>query len=75
MPSRTHLAGYAQLYFYDFYEPRTALDFHMQQNAGLSRTIMDGLQSMLLQHHQYVPIYRHAYEILQTYDPANDVEV
>ena len=72
MPSGTCLAGYAQLYFY---EPHAALDFRMQQNAGLSRTIMDGLQSMLLQHHQYVPIYHHTYEVLQTYDPANDVEV
>ena len=72
MPSGMCPVGYAQLYFY---EPHAALDFHMQQNAGLSQTIMDGLQSMLLQHHQYVPVYCHAYEILQTYNPANDVEV
>ena len=31
--------------------------------------------AMLSQHHHYVPVYRHAFEILQTYDPANDVEV
>ena len=36
---------------------------------------MDGLQTMLSKHHQYVPVYRHAFKILQTYDPANDVEV
>ena len=72
MPTGTRPASYAQLYFH---EPQAALDVHMQQNAGLDRTIMDGLQMMLSQYHQYVPVYHHAFEILQTYDPANDVEV
>ena len=72
VPTGTCLASYAQLYFH---EPWAALDVRMQKNAGLDQTIMDGLQMMLSQYHQYVPIYCHAFEILQTYDPANDVEV
>ena len=30
---------------------------------------------MLLNHHQYAPIYRHAYEILEHYDPDDDVSI
>ena len=36
---------------------------------------MEALQQMLADNHQYVPVYRHAFEILQNYDVANDVEV
>ena len=37
---------------------------------------MQGLQDMLLQHHQYTPIFKHAHEVLRDYDgPANDAEV
>ena len=47
----------------------------MQQNQGLDRQVMRSLQDMLMAHHQYVPIYRHAYQILQNYDTDNDVDV
>ena len=30
---------------------------------------------MLTAHHQYVPVYRHAYQILQNYNTNNDVDV
>ena len=30
---------------------------------------------MLLNHHQYAPIYCHAYEILERYDPDDDVSI
>jgi len=63
---------YAQLYIY---EPRAALDSRMHQNEGLDREIMVSLQQMLLEHHQYVPVYKHGFEILQNYDPENDVQV
>jgi hypothetical protein len=37
---------------------------------------MQGLQDMLLQHHQYTPIFKHAHEILCDYNgPADDAEV
>ena len=37
---------------------------------------MEGLQHMLLQHHQYTPVFKHAYEILCDYDgPVEDAEV
>jgi hypothetical protein len=47
----------------------------MANNANLNRTTMEGLQTMLTTHHQYVPIYRHAHEILQQYDPADDAQI
>ena len=72
VPTGTRPASYAQLYIY---EPQAALDVRMQQNAGLDHEIMHGLQTMLSQHHQYVPVYCHAFEILQGYDPRNDAEV
>ena len=36
---------------------------------------MHSLQDMLTAHHQYVPIYQHAYKILWNYDEDNDVNV
>ncbi|KAF9552571.1 hypothetical protein CPC08DRAFT_617191, partial [Agrocybe pediades] len=63
---------YAQLYIY---EPRAALDMRMSSNADLNRNIMQDLQSMLNENHQYVPVYKYAHEILQQYDPANDVQI
>ena len=36
---------------------------------------MRTLQDMLLEHHQYASIYRHAYEILEWYDVNDDVAI
>ena len=37
---------------------------------------MQGLQDILLQHHQYAPIFKHAHEILRDYNgPVEDAEV
>ena len=72
MATGTHPLSYAQLYIY---EPRAALDVRMQQNVGLNHEIMRALQAMLSEHHQYVPLYHHTFEILRNYNPANDVEV
>ncbi|KJA13929.1 hypothetical protein HYPSUDRAFT_112539, partial [Hypholoma sublateritium FD-334 SS-4] len=69
---RSGVPRYAQLYLY---EPRAALEACAFNNASLDRNIMQDLQTMLEQHHSYVPIYRHAYEILQGYDPSNDAVV
>ena len=71
-PPEGRLPRYAQLYVY---EPRAALDARIQQNSDLDPSVMEALQQMLADNHQYVPVYRHAFEILQNYDVANDVEV
>ncbi|KAF9538616.1 hypothetical protein CPC08DRAFT_738836 [Agrocybe pediades] len=64
---------YAQLYIY---EPRAALESRMQQNPSLSRTTMQGLQDMLLEHHQYAPVYKHAHQILHDYEGrVEDAEI
>lgn len=47
----------------------------MQQNQGLDRQVMHFLRDMLTAHHQYVPVYEHAFEILQDYNTNNDVGV
>ena len=48
----------------------------MVQNQSLSQNVMQGLQDMLSQHHQYAPIFKHAYEILREFNgPIEDAEV
>lgn len=71
-PANGEVPQYAQLYVYD---PQAALETRIERNTHLDAHIMGLLQDMLNTNHQYVPLYRQAYEILQTYDPANDVEV
>lgn len=63
---------YAQLYFYD---SQAALEYRCCQNSGLNPDTLRTLQHMLLNNHQYVPVYRHAFEILQNYNPDNDVSI
>ncbi|PPQ82287.1 hypothetical protein CVT25_008437 [Psilocybe cyanescens] len=69
---RPAIPRYAQLFLY---EPRAALEARVYNNADLNRGIMQELQTMLEEYHQYVPVYRHAHEILQQYDPADDAVV
>ena len=73
VPSGDNPPRYAQLYIY---EPRAALESRMAQNQSLSHNIMQGLQNMLLQNHQYAPIFKHVHEILRDYNgPVEDAEV
>lgn len=54
--------SYCQLYIYDGQE---ALDVRLRRNRDLRPDTMALLQQLLLAHHRYAPIFRHAYEILQ----------
>lgn len=72
LPAIDRLPTYAQLYFYD---AKAALEHRCRQNSGLNPHTLRTLQDMLIDSHQYVPIYSHAYEILQDYDPDNDVTI
>jgi len=63
---------YAQLYFYD---SQAALEYGCHQNSGLNRDTLQTLQNMLLEHHEYASIYRHVYEILERYDPNDDIAI
>ena len=63
---------YTQLYFYD---TQAALKHRCCQNSGLNPDTLHILQDMPLNHHQYAPIYCHAYEILEHYDPDDDVSI
>lgn len=61
-------ARYAQLYIYD---PRLALQQRMHANSNLREDTMKLLQNLLIEHHIYSPIYKHAYEILRDSDAPN----
>ena len=61
---------YAQLYIYD---PQAALEHCHHQNVGLNMDTLCIRQRVILDNHQYAAIYKHAHEILQGYDPQDDV--
>lgn len=63
---------YAQLYIY---EPQAALEHRCNNNRRRNANTLSILQDVLLQHHQYAAIYMHAYEILQGYNPEDDVSI
>ncbi|KAF8996487.1 hypothetical protein BDQ17DRAFT_1514095, partial [Cyathus striatus] len=68
------LPRYAQLYVID---PDIAYNARLNRNNELQDKphIMCYLQNMLNAFHQYVPLYRHAYEIIQHYGHIEDAEV
>ena len=72
LPDVDGLPKYAQLYFYDSH---AALEHRCRLNESLNPDTLRSLEEMLVNHHQYVPIYRHALEVLQQYDPNNDVSI
>jgi hypothetical protein len=61
LPLHDHEASYAQLYIHD---PQVALATQNQRNSNLDPTVMSDLQTMLLQTHPYVALYKQAYQIL-----------
>jgi hypothetical protein len=72
VPEGEQTPTYAQLYIY---EPREALQHRISNNADLDPQILQNLQTMLNANHQYVPLYQHAHEILQNYNPMDDAEI
>jgi hypothetical protein len=64
--------SYAQLYFYD---PQAALEHRCRLNSNLDPDTLHVLQDMLLSNNRYVTIYRHSFEILEHYDPDDDVSI
>jgi hypothetical protein len=71
-PAADRPPTYAQLYFYD---SQAALEHCCLQISGLNPDKLRILQDMLLKHHQYVAIYHHTYEILEHYDPDDDISI
>jgi len=53
---------YAQLYIYD---PHEALEHRMQRNVTLDPIIMEDLQSLILAHHRWARIFKHAMDVFQ----------
>ncbi|KDQ22276.1 hypothetical protein PLEOSDRAFT_1051142, partial [Pleurotus ostreatus PC15] len=63
---------YAQLYLYD---PHVALQQRMSRNSHLREDTMLSLQTMLTQHHQYAPMFKHAFEVLKDHPNGPDAEI
>jgi hypothetical protein len=61
LPSQSNTPTYAQLYIY---EPRYSLQTRLANNSPLRHDTVATIQAVLLGNHQYVPIYKHAFEIL-----------
>ena len=60
-PEPQHEGKYAQLYLYD---PGAALDIRARRNPGLSREILEELQTMLEEVSVYVAAYRHMQQVV-----------
>ena len=71
-PSPGQPPRYAQLYVY---EPQDALALRMNINMDLRPDVMETLQTLLHESHQYAQMYRHAHEILRTYGPTDNATV
>ena len=59
---------YAQLYIYD---PREALKHRMERNATLDPIIMECLQTLILTHHRWARIFKHALEVFEESECEN----
>ena len=53
---------YAQLYIYD---PHEALEHRMHRNTTLDPIIMECLQTLILTHHRWAHIFKHALEVFE----------
>jgi hypothetical protein len=65
LPEDSEAPKYSQLYVYD---PDMAYRYRISRNENLSLKTMQVLQGVMADHNAYSPIYRHAYEVLQTYN-------
>ena len=71
-PDEGEAPAYAQLYIYD---SQLALHQRLNRNDNLHETMMGSLQTMLLSHHCYAPVFRQAYDILHDKPDAPNAEV
>ncbi|KAH6885517.1 hypothetical protein BKA70DRAFT_1123996, partial [Coprinopsis sp. MPI-PUGE-AT-0042] len=62
-PAEGDSPSYSQLYIYD---PRDALAYRRQNNPHLNPDTLRIIQQALLENHQYAPIFKHAFEVMQS---------
>ncbi|KIJ09644.1 hypothetical protein PAXINDRAFT_87199, partial [Paxillus involutus ATCC 200175] len=65
---------YAQLYIYDT-EEATEIRLRRDGNRQLDRDILRNLHDMLLNHHPYVNIYKHAHQVLLEKPPEQRTDI
>ncbi|ETW79519.1 hypothetical protein HETIRDRAFT_428038 [Heterobasidion irregulare TC 32-1] len=72
LPPNNIKPSYAQLYVID---PQAALNERNNNNANLRSENMNDLQDMFHTHNPYVPLYRHAYQILAEKNPGENDKI
>ncbi|XP_026404956.1 uncharacterized protein LOC113300036 [Papaver somniferum] len=72
MPKQIGDAIYSQLFLYD---PAHALSIREKRNKDLDREIFSIIQDTLLKHSRFIPLYRHAYDILKDRQASSDKTV
>ncbi|PCH39864.1 hypothetical protein WOLCODRAFT_54934, partial [Wolfiporia cocos MD-104 SS10] len=72
LPQEGLQPSYAQLYIHD---PQAALETCNMRNHNLDPGIMGELQVMFKEHNPFVPLYHHAFEILQAKPPEEQINV
>ena len=70
-PSNGDHPVYAQLYIYD---PHEALEHRMRHNTTLDPIIMETLQTLILTHHRWARIFKHAMEVFEETE-CDDVSI
>src|SRR5271156_695035 len=73
LPEDGSLPRYAQLYVHGGFQ--ATLDNRLRNNPNLHVTIMTQLQAMLHQTHPYVPLFKHAYQIMAELPPEEQGDV
>lgn len=61
LPRENDVPRFAQLYIHDLYE---AVTIYQQCNHNFDADILHELNDMLLNHHSYIIVFKHAYQIL-----------
>ena len=71
LPRHGDRPTYAQLYIYD---PREALEHRMQRNTTLDPVIMERSQTLILRHHRWAQIFKHAQEVFE-HDRCENISI
>ena len=72
LPTAEHHPRYAQLYIYD---PCDSLQYRQHNNSDLRIDTLTSLQNLILNNHQYAPLYKFVYCILQDYSSDEEASI
>ena len=72
LPRENDVPSFAQLYIHD---PHETVTIRQQHNHNLDADILRELNDMLLNHHPYVNVFKHAYQILNARNGGNQSDL